>query len=398
MPHLAPGKKAALVAACLIGGISAPPDVWISGEGIATHAGEVEGAARSGNADPPTPAGQRQAVEKLFDWLTPPTTDSAATPYTGVEVLVEIQTGAALADYLRPLRHDTSDAMRKAGIESCFRFEGGHAIVEIADSARMAEAGTILAGLVQSFDGTRAADQEVLHVAQVEGAFVLTLSDAGQSALDAQVMAESLDVLRQRIDAAGPEEPVLRRQGAHRILIRAPGFDSKQPLVDLFDRTGRLSFHDVIAPDPATAASDLEQPCSDRILRHDGQGQSYLLARTPILTGAHLSDAGSSFAPANGQPSVTFHLDDTGTQILNNWSAANIGRQLAIVVDDIVVTAPIVRSAIPHGAVQITGDFTVASAAEMAVLLRSGALPAPIRVIESHNANQDPGSQQAPAR
>ena len=198
---------------------------------------------------------------------------------------------------------------------------------------------------------------------------------------------QSLEVVRRRLDETGMVEPMITRQGSDSILVQLPGVSDPQHIRELLGTTARMTFH--------WAAND-QTPMTGKIISVqgdiDGQGERYQLEECVALEGKHISDARLAFNQDTGEPVVNFKLDNEGARRFGDMTKHNIGRALAIVLDDRVVTAPVIRSAIPGGSGEISGSFTSSSANDLALLLRAGALPAPLKVIEERTVGPDLGS------
>lgn len=193
----------------------------------------------------------------------------------------------------------------------------------------------------------------------------------------------SLEVVRRRLDETGMLEPTITRQGKDGILVQLPGVEDPGYIRTLLGTTASMSFHWVAD----------SRSLGDTI-RVQGQlpSQHYQLEKRVALKGERVSDAKLGFSQDTGEPLVTFRLDKEGARRFGDMTQANIGRPLAIVLDDQVITAPVIRSAITGGSGEISGSFTTAEAHDLALLLRAGALPAPLNVIEERTVGPDLGS------
>ncbi|MEM7210331.1 MAG: protein translocase subunit SecD, partial [Pseudomonadota bacterium] len=286
--------------------------------------------------------------------------------------------------------------------------EGDEVRVEITDPSQQVQAGEILRTLVQPVGGGGIAGgfgmaasgiiENDLIVTEVPGGWTLALSEAGKGEITNRTMAQTLEIMRRRIDETGTREPTIQRQGDRRILIQVPGLSSSAELLEIIGKTAKLTFHAVEG-----FGADARNPGPNEFVAHeyaeDGETitQSYLLEERPILTGENLVDAQLGFNPDNGLPVVNFRFDSAGARIFGNFTAANQGRLFATVLDDRVITAPRIRSPILGGAGFIEGSFTVESATNLAILLRAGALPASISVEEERTVGPDLGADSIAA-
>ena len=218
---------------------------------------------------------------------------------------------------------------------------------------------------------------------------------------------QSIEVLRRRIDELGTTEPVIQQQGDDRILVQVPGLNDPQQLKDIIGTTAALSFQMV---DTTTSVADARsgrvppgsvlvpaQTDENGNLVDPGQPAEYLLERRVIVTGENLVDAQAAFAQQTNEPVVTFRFDTRGAQRFGQATQQNIGRPFAIVLDDEVISAPVIRSAILGGSGQIEGGFTAQSANDLALLLRAGALPAELTIIEERTVGPGLGADSIAA-
>jgi SecD/SecF fusion protein len=195
---------------------------------------------------------------------------------------------------------------------------------------------------------------------------------------------QSLQVVRRRLDETGMVEPMITRQGSDSILVQLPGVSDPQHIRDLLGTTARMTFH---------WAANNQSPLHTKVITVNGEaGERYQLEERVAMEGKHISDARLAFNHDTGEPVVNFKLDNEGARRFGDMTKRNVGRVLAIVLDDKVVTAPVIRSAIQGGSGEISGSFTSASANDLALLLRAGALPAPLKVIEERTVGPDLGS------
>ena len=220
------------------------------------------------------------------------------------------------------------------------------------------------------------------------GILTVQFTEAGRTAIDERTMAQSLEIIRRRVDEAGTREPTIQRQGYDRILVQVPGIGSVEELLDLLGKTAKLTFHPVLADtrngDDDPGVGNIIYPSLDE------EGVFYILDRDAVITGENLTDAQPDF-DQNGAPAVSFRLNPSGGRIFGEYTAANIGNPFAIVLDEEVISAPVIRSHIPGGSGIITGSFSVEESTQLAVLLRAGALPADISVLEQRTVGPELG-------
>lgn len=197
-----------------------------------------------------------------------------------------------------------------------------------------------------------------------------------------EVMERSLEVVRRRLDETGMVEPTVTRQGQDRILIQLPGVKDPGQIRELLGTTAKMTFHWVVD----------DSSLSVREVPGQSEGEHYQLEKRVALQGEHIRDARLAFNPDSGEPVVNFKLDQEGARAFGEMTQANVGRPLAIVLDDKVLTAPVIRSAIMGGSGEISGAFSSQEAHNLALMLRAGALPVPLTVIEERTVGPDLGS------
>ncbi len=244
---------------------------------------------------------------------------------------------------------------------------------------------------------TGAIGDTTLDVSGSGDILTVRLSDAEQQATNDRTMQQSIEIVRRRVDEAGTREPTIQRQGQDRILIQVPGIGSAQELKDLIGTTARLTFHPVVGR-ASSADEDVEsrQIVLPSIDPQD-TGTFYILEETPVVSGDDLVDSQPSFEQQSGLPVVTFRFNPSGARAFGEYTAANVGAPFAIVLDEEVISAPVIRQAITGGAGQISGNFTVESSTELAILLRAGALPAEMTFLEERTIGPELGADSIEA-
>ncbi|MEL7255990.1 MAG: protein translocase subunit SecD [Pseudomonadota bacterium] len=254
------------------------------------------------------------------------------------------------------------------------------------------------AGLVRSLARPVASLTEVaatdIDVTTQGSDILVRLSEAEQRATDERTVRQSLEIVRRRIDEVGTREPTIQRQGADRILIQVPGIGSAAELKAIIGTTAQLTFNPVIGrtSDP----SDRPGAGNEILPSLDEQGISYIVESAPVVTGEDLVDAQPDF-DQNGRPAVSFRFNPSGARAFGDYTLENIGNPFAIVLDDEVVSAPVIQSHIPGGSGIITGNFSVEESTNLAVLLRAGALPAELVFLEERTIGPELGADSIAA-
>jgi SecD/SecF fusion protein len=225
----------------------------------------------------------------------------------------------------------------------------------------------------------------------LDGKLTATLTDQGVSERMSSLVAQSMEVIRKRVDELGTTEPQIQRQGADRVLVQVPGFADSTRLKDIISRTARLTFHMVYPGLTADQAEAQGLPAGTYILPSADGGRE-LLYEDVAIGGESLVDSQPSYDSQRGIPVVSFRFDTRGAVTFGQITSANIGKRFAIVLDDQVITAPVIQSAITQGTGQISGNFTTQSANDLAVLLRAGALPASLDIVEERSVDASLGA------
>jgi preprotein translocase subunit SecD len=234
--------------------------------------------------------------------------------------------------------------------------------------------------------GTTAPD---LELAVNDGLVSATLSEAALRARASGAVEQSVEIVRRRIDEAGTSEALIARQGSSRILVQLPGVEDPQRIKDLLGRTARMTFR--LLDDTANVQAATPPPGVE-FLEGEQPGQRYPVRRRIEVDGANLSDARAGQNPQTGQWVVNFTFDSAGARRFADVTRQNVGRPFAVVLDNKVITAPNINEPITGGSGQISGSFNAASANELAVLLRAGALPAPLTVVEERTVGPELGA------
>lgn len=239
---------------------------------------------------------------------------------------------------------------------------------------------------------------------EVDGSrFSICMSDAERADLRTSAVGQSIEIVRRRIDETGTREPTIQRQGTDRILVQLPGVKDPERIKRLLGKTAKLTFHLLERGTTAAAACGpgrrpppgaLCLPSDDQ-RDVDGAPIQYLVKRRVMLSGDTLVDAQGTFQDA--QPVVSFRFDAVGARRFGDVTRRNVGHPFAIVLDRKVISAPVIREPILGGSGVISGNFTVQSAQDLALLLRAGALPAPLTVLEERTVGAELGADSIAA-
>ena len=218
----------------------------------------------------------------------------------------------------------------------------------------------------------------------------LNLSDYGIVLIKNATQDQAIEIVRRRVDELGTNEPNIVKRGNDRILVELPGLDDPDRIKSLLGKTANLSFQFVSQTVEETFGNE-------KLIYEDSPDRSEMVSKRIILSGENLIDARPSVNNQNNETVVVFNLDRVGAKKFGKATSKGVGRQLAIVLDNKIISAPTISEAIIGGSGQITGDFTFQSATDLALLLRSGALPAPLNIIEERTVGPDLGKDSIKA-
>jgi preprotein translocase subunit SecD/SecD/SecF fusion protein len=216
----------------------------------------------------------------------------------------------------------------------------------------------------------------------------IKFSKFGEIELKNSTLEHSLEIVRRRIDEVGTKEPTIIRRGNDRILIELPGLDDPNRIKNLLGKTANLTFRLV---------SDDDSDFGSEILFFENGNTSLRIDKRVVLSGDNLDNARPSFNNQDNETVVSFTLDRLGSKRFAKVTTNNVGKQLAIILDNKIVSAPQIREPILGGNGQISGDFDLQSASDLALLLRSGSLPAPLNIIEERTVGPDLGEDSIKA-
>ena len=222
-----------------------------------------------------------------------------------------------------------------------------------------------------------------------ENLFSLYLSDYGIVLLNTSSLDQAVEIVRRRVDETGTNEPNILKRGNNRILVELPGLDDPARIKSLLGKTANLTFQFV--------SSNESDSFGTEILKFDNGLEEATVSKRIILNGDNLVDAKPRMDTQNNETIVSFTLDRVGAKKFGKATTQNVGKQLAIVLDGKIISAPSIREPIVGGSGQITGNFTFQSATDLALLLRSGALPAPMNIIEERSVGPDLGKDSIKA-
>ena len=223
-----------------------------------------------------------------------------------------------------------------------------------------------------------------LDITEENNIFFVNYSAQGIIKLKTSSQDQALEIVRRRIDEIGTNEPNILKRGNDRILVELPGLDDPMRIKSLLGKTANLTFRFV-------TNNDQDSFGAEKLSYEDESEEDALVSKRIILSGDNLLDAQPRMDSETNETVVTFTLDRVGAKRFGKATSTGIGKQLAIVLDGKIISAPVIRDTIASGSGQISGGFTFQSATDLALLLRSGALPAPLNIIEERTVGPDLG-------
>jgi len=345
--------------------------------------------------------------EELFadmpDWLPGKQVNLGLDLQGGSHLLLEVDIATAVRERLESIEDSTRRMLRA----SKARYQGlgtaNNAVTfRLRDSAQIETVRTELEAEYQSagFSALGTPLQEVVVTVAEDGAFKLQLTEQAIQEIGQRAVEQSIEIICIRIDELGTREPTIQQQGKARILVQLPGVKDPERVKIVLGQTAKMNFHLVNQSDSVSQAIEGNVPPGSMLLPSgetgsDGRPLRYLVHKRVIVSGEHLVDAQPSFQ--DNRPVVSFRFDTIGGKKFGSATSKNVGRLLAIVLDEKVISAPRIQSAILGGSGIITGRFSVQESNDLALLLRAGALPAPIVILEERTVGPGLGRDSVEA-
>lgn len=347
------------------------------------------------------------SLDWVPDWIPHKKINLGLDLQGGSHLLLEVETEAVVTERMNGLVDDIRNTLR----EDFIGYTGlgvtgyGQISLTVRDPEQLAAAREKIqatARLIQSGPFSAAVPDIEVETADV-GLITVSLTEIAIKARVTAAVQQSIEVVRRRIDETGTREPSIQRQGQDRILVQLPGVDDPDRIKRLLGQTAKLTFQMV---DHETSLADAlagRLPPGSIVvaatneLSADGTPLRYVLRARAVVTGEMLTDSQATFDSQTGQPVVSLRFDTTGARRFGEVTSENVGRRFAIVLDGGVISAPVIREAILGGVGQISGSFTVETANDLAVLLRAGALPAPLVILEERTVGPGLGADSVRA-
>jgi preprotein translocase subunit SecD len=336
-----------------------------------------------------------KTLESLPDWMPKRKISLGLDLQGGSHLLLQVEMDEYVKTRITAMNDDVRNQMRAEKIQTeAQELRGNTVRLKFADDATRSTAKDSLRETL----GT-----DVSYSEEDGNTLVVSYTDAYIREMRNRLLEQSIEIVDRRVNESGTKEPIIQRQGDNRIVLQVPGLTDPANLKALLGQTANMTFHMVnesVSPTDAAMgnvpAGTLLLPADDPKERYtNGEAVRYPVLRRALLTGDMLVNAQATFD--GGRPVVSFKFDTKGARLFGKITTDNIGKRFAIVLDGKVITAPVIQSAIINGSGVIQGSFTVESANNLALLLRAGALPAPLKVIEERNVGPSLGTDSIDA-
>ena len=309
----------------------------------------------------------------------------------GMHLSLEVQSQKAVESTVERIRNELRGNLRSERIRS----------VEMTDTGALELAFRLISpedlpGFKRLIERDHS-DLEILSEKEIDGELVVRLGLAGETAKEVrqQAVRQALETIRNRIDEFGVSEPDIRIEGENRIQVQLPGVTDTDRAKELIGRTAMLEFKLLDEDHSSGRALEGDVPPESEILYGSREGvdgrEPYLVQKRTLLTGAYLDNARVQIDQQYNEPFVSITFNRQGARIFEQITGENVKKRLAIVLDNRVYSAPVIQERIPGGTARITGNFSVQEARDLAIVLRAGALPAPVEIIEERTVGPSLG-------
>ena len=341
----------------------------------------------------------RDTAESLPKWLPNQQINLGLDLQGGSHLLLEVETAAVVRERLLDMVQATRSVLRTERIGYTGLGVQRQSVVlrvrEPEDQARALEILRELATPIQpGMFGGGGSDIEV--EGGDDGSISIRLTEQAIADRKQSAVAQSIEIVRRRVDETGTREPTIQRQGEERILVQLPGIDDPDRIKRLLGKTAKMVFRLVDVNTSVTEAQRGRVPPGSELLDSDtdvdssGAPIQYVVRKRVMVSGENLIDAQPTYQ--QGEPVVSFRFDSVGGRRFGQVTSENVGRPFAIVLDGKVISAPVIREAILGGTGIISGGFTVQEASDLSLLLRAGALPAPLKILEERSVGPSLGA------
>jgi len=326
-------------------------------------------------------------LQSFPDWVPNKQINLGLDLQGGSHLLLEVKAEESMTQYLQGVVEEVRRNLRQERIGyRALGITDGAVTFELRDPGKAGGARKALQNVGEDLQ---------LEIADGEGR--LRLTDQARRERVSSTVQQSIEVIRRRIDQTGVREPTIQRQGERRIIVQLPGINDPERMKDILGKTAKLTFH--LVRQDVNPSGDV--PPSAKVLPAAETGPNgeparrYVVEKRVMVSGENLTDAQPSFQ--QGQPVVSFNFNSVGGSRFAEATKENVGEPFAIVLDDEVISAPVIREPILGGQGMISGDFTTEEANDLALLLRAGALPAPLRILQERTVGPSMGADSVEA-
>ncbi len=339
-----------------------------------------------------SPSHYAALASRLPSWLMPPTIVLGLDLQGGSHVMLEVDQGDLVTTQVKNLRDDVRRILReeKVAITGGIGTTARGVQVRVADAADREKILPKFRLLRNAFSSNIGGQPPLEVDTTPEGLIRITVTDTGLRDKARKAVEQSIEVIRRRVDALGTREPSIQRQGDDRLLVQVPGLQDPERLKEILKTTAKLEFR--LVAEPGQNPSEIEE-----LDQAEEQGK-LPIEKTVMVQGEDLTDAQPGFdQQRSGEPVVNFRFNIRGAQKFGDVTSKNVGRLFAIVLDNKVISAPRILTPITGGSGQISGHFTVEQANNLAILLRAGALPAKLNIVEERTVGPGLGQDSIDA-
>ncbi len=309
----------------------------------------------------------------------------------GMHLILDVEAEKAVESTLDRYAMNLRDAFKKDNIESASADrDKDNIVINLSDAAKIKDVEKIISEI---------SDLEKISGSSDAGKIAYRITNKRRKYIEERAVEQGLETIRNRVDQFGVAEPSIQKQGDRRIIVQLPGIRDTERAVQLIGKTARLEFKLVDDDKSIEDALKGNMPEGDEILYQRASDEStgavskkpFLLKKEVIMTGDSITNAEVRIDTQYNEPYVSIEFDKSGTQLFGKITRENVKKRLAIVLDDNVYSAPVIQEEISGGRAQITGYFSPDEAHDLAIVLRAGALPAPVKILENRTVGPSLG-------
>lgn len=322
-------------------------------------------------------------LQKIPSWLPSKTVNLGLDLQGGSHILLEADTDFMLHERLEAMQDAARTEMRKEGI--------GYVNLSAVKNGISFKLRNVDKDRDEAYKIARHLEDKTDVSVDDDGVVSVIMSEAAINDVNSKVLGQSIEIVRRRVDETGTKEPIIQRQGEKRIVVQLPGIDDPEGIKRIIGKTAKMAFH-LVDPDVSSKAGSLT---SKPLPMREDKTRHINVKKRVVISGDMLVDAQATFQ--EGAPVVSFKFNAIGAKKFCETTRDNVDKPFAIVLDNEIISAPVIRDAICGGSGIISGRFTVKEANDLALLLRAGALPVPLNVVEERTVGPTLGSDSIEA-